>query len=53
MQEAMNPVFFGEIKENKDKNILFVGALEERKGLDYLIEALIKLMKNTKIIGFY
>ena len=48
MQEAMNPVFFGEIKYNKDKNILFVGALEKRKGIDYLIEAFNKVSKKHK-----
>ena len=48
MQEAMNPVFFGDIKDNKDKNILFVGALEKRKGVDYLIEAFNKVCKKHK-----
>ena len=52
MQEAMNPVFFGEIKYIKDKNILFVGA-RKRKGIDYLIEAFNKVSKNTKTTGFY
>ena len=48
MQEAMNPIFFKELKYNKQKNILFVGAVEERKGLEYLIEAFNKVCKIHK-----
>ena len=48
MQEAMNPIFFKDLKYNKQKNILFVGAVEERKGLEYLIEAFNKVCKIHK-----
>lgn len=44
IHEAMNPVFFrGEWKVHEDAQLLFVGGLQERKGLGVLLRALPKV----------
>ncbi|MEY2547347.1 MAG: hypothetical protein QOG48_2464 [Verrucomicrobiota bacterium] len=47
LQEAISPVFFQrDWKTNASDGILFVGSLEQRKGVDFLLEALALVRKQ-------
>jgi glycosyltransferase involved in cell wall biosynthesis len=52
--EAMNPVFFKkDWKVNDDCSILFVGSIQERKGIMVLLESLLYVKKSFENVRLY